>query len=879
MISDGESDSQYPRPRDASERVISVLGTGARLRKLLAPIQRYAFVPCLCLVILLTGLVVASPLIAPSSTIAIDAQSIHHDAGNAFTAPLPFWSFFPFDIESDGFGSNASTLRLFENKAPLEPGHSLHDAIRVEGKGRYSHWRGALWFSTSDNSDPRTNGRLYEATARAQLSGGPIGAVVILDLAFICLFHRRLLGAAQAHRRLFGVSLALVTIGTAVLLATGAFGIVHFDIAGPADVALVIDTARHALIGCLLTLLQWAGGIGIALVVFRDFRAPVGRIALLGFPFSLVLLAFALISLVLPFGAIVALAILVACLCPLAYWRPPPNDLVRAGRVIAAVLPLAAIFGCWLGLLAHGPTETLPGRPSGDVVFYASSIFALQLPHFPVWYLGNEGDQALPFNMLFPAIGTALLPYLHIDPFLFILAAGGGAYVLSFGIALYAYLSNPETRSADTFSLMLVGLAALVAGRYPYWTVESIPIVFTLPLTVAVWYRVRESATPSTAIYNFSVAVVGSLLSKVTGAATLAPLALAPLAGSIQKLPRAARVVGGAIIAIAVLCGLAFVIKLGPLMIEAATVGPESYTNWQFGFGYDLPFILRDVGTLLLCVLAYRLSRWPIATSLALGLVLAVVFSFFLRINFACAAIVIGLLFTEKDDKRRSDKVIAVVAFGLCLPAMLMTDFGGAPAGFFWLLCVGGTAWIVLSNAAPRTGEAPRASWLSPPTSFGSAAVASIAVVLCLVGVARGRVVLNPGDWHAYLQISPDARDIWIAVRAQAPPDALIFTDQTGPEPGLLTGWNTFVLSGERQVYVAGWYQSPSLRISTARRAERLALNADVLSGRLAPAELKYSRVYGAYFAVVRRDRQMPPTWRKIYANSSYTLYEYEAPH
>jgi hypothetical protein len=877
MTSGGESDSQYPRPEEAS--VIDVLGTRARLRKLLAPIQRHTFVPSLCLVILFTGFVLASPLFAPSSSIVVGARSMDHDAGYAFTAPLPFSSFFPFEVESDGFGSNASTVRLFENKAPLGPGHSPHASIRTEGKGKYSHWQGALWFSASDNSDPRSNGRAYKAIARAQLSAGFIGVVILLDLIFVCLYYGRLVVAVQAHGRLCGGALVLIAIGTTALLAAGAFGTVNLNIAGPANAELVIDTIRHALLGCLLTLVQWAGGAGIALVVFREFRAAPGRIALLGFPFSLVLLALlVLISLVFPFGAIVAPAVLGACLWPLAYWRPPPNDLVRAGKAIAAILALAVTFGCWLGLLAHGATETLPGRPSGDVVFYASSIFALQLPHFPIWYLGNEGDQALPFNMLFPAIGTALLPYVHIDPFLFILAAGGSAYVLSLGIALYAYLSKPETRSVDTFSLMLVGLAVLVAGRYPYWTVESIPIVFTLPLTIAVWCLVRESAEPSAAIYNFGVAVVGSLLSKVTGAATLAPLALTPLAGSIQKLPKAARVVGGAVIAIAALCGLAFVIKLGPLMIEEGTVGPESYTNWQLGFAYDLPFILRDVGTLVLVVLAYRLSRWPIATSLALGLVLALVFSFFLRINFACAAIVIGLLFTEKDDKRTSDKVIAVAAFGLCLPAMLMTDFGGAPAGLFWLLCIGGTAWVVLSNAAPRTGEAPGASWLSPRISLRFAAMASIAVVLCLVGVVRGRVVLNPGDRRAYLQISPDARDIWIAVRAQTPRDALIFTDQTGPEPGLLTGWNTFVLSGERQVYVAGWYQSPSLRISPARRAERLALNADVLAGRLVPTELKYSRFYGAYFSVVRRDRQMPPAWKKMYANSSYALYEYEAP-
>jgi hypothetical protein len=54
-----------------------------------------------------------------------------------------------------------STLRLFENDRPLAPSHSLHFMIRQTGGGAYSHWEGHLLFSTSDNSDPNQNGRIY----------------------------------------------------------------------------------------------------------------------------------------------------------------------------------------------------------------------------------------------------------------------------------------------------------------------------------------------------------------------------------------------------------------------------------------------------------------------------------------------------------------------------------------------------------------------------------------------------------------------------------------------------------------------------------------------------------------------------------------------
>lgn len=61
--------------------------------------------------------------------------------------------------------STASPLVFLENGQPLDYPHSLHADIEGIGQGRYSHWNGGggaeLRFSTSDNSDPRANGRVY----------------------------------------------------------------------------------------------------------------------------------------------------------------------------------------------------------------------------------------------------------------------------------------------------------------------------------------------------------------------------------------------------------------------------------------------------------------------------------------------------------------------------------------------------------------------------------------------------------------------------------------------------------------------------------------------------------------------------------------------
>lgn len=54
-----------------------------------------------------------------------------------------------------------SILALEEDGVLLGPGHAAHDSIAMTGQGQYSHWRHTLYFSTSDNTDPNTNGRHY----------------------------------------------------------------------------------------------------------------------------------------------------------------------------------------------------------------------------------------------------------------------------------------------------------------------------------------------------------------------------------------------------------------------------------------------------------------------------------------------------------------------------------------------------------------------------------------------------------------------------------------------------------------------------------------------------------------------------------------------
>jgi glycosyltransferase involved in cell wall biosynthesis len=81
------------------------------------------------------------------------------DGGHAFLMQLPQLAV-PGDDTDDPCRSH---LVVLEDGGPLGPAHTAHDIIRSKGGGAFSHWGGRLYFSTSDNTDPRCNGREYVA--------------------------------------------------------------------------------------------------------------------------------------------------------------------------------------------------------------------------------------------------------------------------------------------------------------------------------------------------------------------------------------------------------------------------------------------------------------------------------------------------------------------------------------------------------------------------------------------------------------------------------------------------------------------------------------------------------------------------------------------
>lgn len=104
---------------------------------------------------------------------AISADDIHPIEGHGYSVDLRKqfstpWQRFLYPGDSMD-APDRSLLRLFESDASLGPSHSQHVDINHIGGGRFSHWYDGFRFSSSDNTDPRVNGRIYRIVDRPDL--------------------------------------------------------------------------------------------------------------------------------------------------------------------------------------------------------------------------------------------------------------------------------------------------------------------------------------------------------------------------------------------------------------------------------------------------------------------------------------------------------------------------------------------------------------------------------------------------------------------------------------------------------------------------------------------------------------------------------------
>jgi MoaA/NifB/PqqE/SkfB family radical SAM enzyme len=90
-----------------------------------------------------------------------------HESGFCYLAKIPE----SFLAEVNGADD---AVILLEDGTPLPGADALHEDIRASGRGKFSVWKGWLYFSSSDNVDPITSGRCYELVhdrARVAIGG------------------------------------------------------------------------------------------------------------------------------------------------------------------------------------------------------------------------------------------------------------------------------------------------------------------------------------------------------------------------------------------------------------------------------------------------------------------------------------------------------------------------------------------------------------------------------------------------------------------------------------------------------------------------------------------------------------------------------------
>ncbi len=133
----------------------------------------------------------AAAAMAPRFKTSVATDQISAEGGHAFTFGPGFEAHWPYAIPSHpDFTLAPDDIKVTENGkffGTLEP---AHDTIRQLGDGRFNSWQGTIWFSSSDNTDPRINGRVYGVRVKARLAQSAAVArtwsLAILAVLILC---------------------------------------------------------------------------------------------------------------------------------------------------------------------------------------------------------------------------------------------------------------------------------------------------------------------------------------------------------------------------------------------------------------------------------------------------------------------------------------------------------------------------------------------------------------------------------------------------------------------------------------------------------------------------------------------------------------------
>ncbi len=823
------------------------------------------------LLLALNALVAVLALRAPTLVLPIPATSMTAEVGHnvialvAVTPPFPYIFAFPSPSDPDG-----SPATVTEDSRPLGPAHALHSDIRAEGAGRFSFWSGAVYFSTSDNSDPRTNGRTYQVVARSRLPHRVALGLAALDLLCLAAFWRTI---AQWLRRCGPALGAALTALAALWIAAAAAGWLPPLSDGATSAingAMALSIAIHLLLGLGLLCAVFATGLGLLLWAGQGPHGLDDLLLRAFLPGTLVIALAALLAVVASGGAALAAVACAAAAAPLARYRPALGELRRALAPALFCFPAVALYAVVLSLRFHGPSAALAGAPYGDETIYAGWAADVARGIAPVSNLAVEG-LTTPYGNLLPSLLAApLLGVRWFDPYLFFGASLSTLSLLSLALTVPSLVRACRDRLPGTAEMLAFAGLAAAAFRSPSVLVESPPFAFLLPVIVSTLHLASPGrAVPARPWGGLVAAALGTAISKVVALPVLAFIPAPEAAG--QLLRRASRRQAAAAAAFGALALMYVAIAMRtylPLFSRLGGLGPPS---WEAIVRYHLAdplavacVVARDFGALLLAA-AWARSR---ATGLKLGVWAGVGLGFLMPFLFhtslTTAVLVTALAVAAGLGPGRRARPWLLAAAALMLPQSVLAEGGGPAVTLAWFAAVGS---LTAAAAELEAADAVRAVG----AGRGAAAAVALLCVAVLWGAGAGAVRLGPEA----LPFTPDMRDIWRAARRHTPPGALLFTDQTGDTESRLGGWDDFALTARRQFFIASW--AIGLRSDPEGRRARLDENARVLSGRLAPDALALSRRYDGYYAVLAASKPAPPGFAPLYRNASFALYRIES--
>lgn len=660
---------------------------------------------------------------------------------------------------------------------------------------------------------------------------------------------------------------------------------------------LVPAVFLHAVAGIGLAALVWGVGLGVLRLAGRP---PEREDVVYAYPVGLLAVMLAAIALLVSWW-LAPLAVLLV-VAPLALlFRGPRPAVASWWRPVAYATPAIGCVGIILGLLFHGPTTARTSAAYGDMLFYVDKLVSASESLVPFRDLLVEGERVIYAEGGPSYLGGALRALIGADVFLFNTTA---LPVFAFSsVALGLTLLRPATEPAWV-RRWVPALALLVVSAvvYPTWLVESPPVALALPLALSA-YRLWDAppATPMLLAIG-SVLVVDLLLTKVVALAPLGVLGLAVLAARFRSGRERALLIGVVTAAVAV--------AIGFLAVTA---------HWYAGL-FRFAFLPADAAQSLADQLDVRSAPGLSPTFEIVGQVMvfaAVVRARVWALAGAVAVAVVGIWLLEGqgfDMALSAVLLLAAVSFWRDAVAfagcrLLLLGAGAALTLAAWLRDISGVraslvmvGLLVAAVVAVLDGGTPRV-WaayagaaaagllaLSGETVVGAAVAAAVAVTLVAaprtsLWVATGMLAAGCalaaasaaggsfGFGQRLAALTPEDHDIWSHVAAVVPADGLVFTSETGAAITGRQGWNNYPAVAGRQLYIAGWYDG-ALTADREEVARRLALNARVLTGALAPDRANLHDEYGSYFAVLEKQRKAPRRFRLLYENAGFALYK-----